>query len=1607
MSLDRYSAVTGGVADGLKYGRNVLDGIGAAVTAGQAGMFVYGKSKDFTDGVPWKLDAVKYTLAAVNVVSPLKAPIKVLQAAVTNVERPVETIKEVQDRLDGITLQSTLDQRQTFNAIFKVKDFLAAMDFSIALVRDPLTVLISGLELASRGSTNQYHAMNGNLDYHLGRLGIGASAAEDPAAQSTSTEGWAFADLQAGLDAESAVRIDRLVAVTPQVTAVNEAFENLLGIFDRIDFDSINLELSGVEEIGKLLDKLKVPLDIALNAIDPIRPLLDAIGLVSQLVDSVVDFIVESLGLGGLMDAAEEAIADLLPPIDLLDAFFDLIKPLVEGLEQFIDNALGAFDMMDAVTEAAFGNGFGDALNSFAGWSNDLDNVLRGDEGDDALDALGGDDTIYGGAGNDVIVAGTGDDEIWGEAGDDFIHFNASFTGYELARERLPGDTDQATGDIVVSHVRPFGTFNTGVDILRDLDDGDIVAFTDIAFTGAELKSAFIGGSVLTGSARNDLMFLNSTGTRIDGYYVAEGLEGDDRIFGSTGDDRLIGGAGNDVLLPGLGDDEALGGTGDDTFQVLAGSLGSLRVDLGEGTAFGQGSDTLVDIENVILQPGQKHFVRGTDDPNAIYTADGQDVITGRGGSDFIRTGGEDDFIVAGAGADTIDAGSGRDVMISGSAAALGVTDTYIGGDGFDVVSYTGESTTIRDDVNAVNDDPSILQTVKNYMAETAASGRVEIDGTTGRIARFDADGTQVATDETDGVEGFMGSDVADLLVGGPVASWLHGAGGDDVIRTNGTEHIFGGRGDDLILAQRVDGGATQLQIDGGQGEDRLELDGVGPARWFYRVESSIALTLRAFEIGTEGEDLRNTPNAFFSIKPRDVEAIKLGDYADHAIYEPGGTRPTTFELGGGDDRFDGENGFAEVFAAEGDDIGNFDRGGGGIFHGGAGADFSVWSDTTRENAALMGAGTDRVVIKRFFGHADGGDGFDTIGFDVAFLSRIVADLGAGTVESFKGQATINAEQVGMTLEGFEQFIATGFNDRVTGSGADERIVGRDGRDTLNGAGGADELYGGSGDDSILGGDGDDILHGGAGSDILDGGAGVDMASYVWAQPDGLDGGFVTTGFSGVTVDLGTGSALGAFGSDTLRNIENVAGGAGDDALTGDGADNILSGGQGDDTLVGGDGADVLITGSGSDLAIGGAGDDRIVVDLGTAESLVGGTGDDTLDFGLLDGLVDVDLEAGTYSAQVETLVARWGVLDVDGDGTDDGDGFEARLIGGDLLTPDDVLRTDPLFSRDPGDLARNLPEPGEDGFLAAQIEQVIRTFDASGGFTGIERVRGGLSDDNVRGSRSADWVAGGEGADTLDGGDGNDTLDGGQGADLIYGGAGSDSLTGGAGPGADWITPGGGDDTVDGGEGNDMVSFSDLGETPGRTNLDYRLTIDLEAGTAVSHDGAERMSLLNLERVTGTIFADFIRGDAGANQLRGLGDYDWFLATTGPDTIDGGNGQDMISFVEWQNAAANTIGDAFGPLPPSGAQATGIYLDLTNPANNTNLAAGLELTSIERITGSGRQDVFFGDDQSNDFRGLGDFDWFVSSDGGRERYFGGDGDDTVTYFNAPGAVTA
>ena len=69
-----------------------------------------------------------------------------------------------------------------------------------------------------------------------------------------------------------------------------------------------------------------------------------------------------------------------------------------------------------------------------------------------------------------------------------------------------------------------------------------------------------------------------------------------------------------------------------------------------------------------------------------------------------------------------------------------------------------------------------------------------------------------------------------------------------------------------------------------------------------------------------------------------------------------------------------------------------------------------------------------------------------------------------------------------------------------------------------------------------------------------------------------------------VTVNLATGLASGADGTDTLATFENLLGSAFPDDLTGDGLANVITGGDGDDVIDGGP--------SGPDDLDGGAGDD-------------------------------------------------------------------------------------------------------------------------------------------------------------------------------------------------------------------------------------------------------------------------------------------------------------------------------------------------------------------------------------------------------------------------------
>jgi serralysin len=219
---------------------------------------------------------------------------------------------------------------------------------------------------------------------------------------------------------------------------------------------------------------------------------------------------------------------------------------------------------------------------------------------------------------------------------------------------------------------------------------------------------------------------------------------------------------------------------------------------------------------------------------------------------------------------------------------------------------------------------------------------------------------------------------------------------------------------------------------------------------------------------------------------------------------------------------------------------------------------------------------------------------------------------------------------------------------------------------------------------------------------------------------------------------------------------------------------------------------------------------------------------------------------------------------------------------------------------------------------------------------------------------------------------DGDDVFYGDDLANTLISGHGNDALFGGA--GNDWLMPGDGAGTVDGGAGVDMLSLLDLSQSA-------RVSLATQSMTTATHT----VTLANIENISGTIYADVIEGDSGSNRLRGLGDYDWFLATEGSDSYDGGSGRDMVSYVYAPEA---------------------VRVDMNAGQGLAGLALGDTYTSIERITGSIYGDVVFGGVGDEDLRGVGGYDWFIGSPG-RDRFDGGSGADTVAYWTSQTGVMA
>ncbi|MFN4017878.1 MAG: beta strand repeat-containing protein, partial [Reyranella sp.] len=533
-----------------------------------------------------------------------------------------------------------------------------------------------------------------------------------------------------------------------------------------------------------------------------------------------------------------------------------------------------------------------------------------------------------------------------------------------------------------------------------------------------------------------------------------------------------------------------------------------------------------------------------------------------------------------------------------------------------------------------------------------------------------------------------------------------------------------------------------------------------------------------------------------------------------------------------------------------------------------------------------------------------------------------------------------------------------------------ENVTGGSRADTLTGDALANRLAGGADND---------VLNGGLGADVLDGGAGVDTADYsdktasVSVTLNGAENAIVT---------------VGGVAEDTIRNIERVTGGAGNDTLTGDALANMLAGGAGDDVLKGGLGADVLDGGTGADTAdysdktasvsvtlsgltnaavridgivedtirnienvIGGSGNDTLTGDardnvfrggLG-ADVLNGGAGVDTADYSDKKASVSVTLNGATDSIVMVNGVAEDTIRNIEnvtgGSRADtlSGDALANMLAGGadnDVLTGG--LGADVLDGGAGVDTADYSDKTASVSVTLNGAENAIVTVGgvAEDTIRNIERVTGGAGNDTLTGDALANMLAGGAGDDVLKGGLGADVLDGGTGADTadysdktasvsvtlsgptnaavridgivedtirnienVTGGSGNDTLTGDV---RDNVLRGGlGDDVLNGGAGVDTADYSDK-------TLSVSVTLNGATNASVSVNGVVEDTIRNIENVTGGSGADTLTGDALANVLVGGGGDDVLVGGLGNDILTGGAGKDQFLFNFSPNPSSN-----------------------------------------------------------------------------------------------------
>ena len=300
----------------------------------------------------------------------------------------------------------------------------------------------------------------------------------------------------------------------------------------------------------------------------------------------------------------------------------------------------------------------------------------------------------------EAIITGGGNDII--KLGGNITHVNAGAGG------------DEIYGKAGTVETVSYATSGNGVTVDLGAIDGIQNTYNNGDASGDKLSNI----ENLVGSSKADTLDGNSGANELHGGAGNDSLNGhygNDILVGGEGNDALDGGAGNDILVGGEGNDTLDGGAGTDTVSYEH-SMSAVDVDLTTGSATGEGTDSIRNVEKIIGSSHDDIITLGTmsDFTNdSIDGGSGFDTvnITGMGSNSFFSN-------LTGIDKISISNGTGETIDLTGLTAAS--IDTITGGGELKITADSDDTINLNNSWELDNEDDSSDGYQTYYIGDSA-----------------------------------------------------------------------------------------------------------------------------------------------------------------------------------------------------------------------------------------------------------------------------------------------------------------------------------------------------------------------------------------------------------------------------------------------------------------------------------------------------------------------------------------------------------------------------------------------------------------------------------------------------------------------------------------------------------------------------------------------------------------------------------------------------------------------------------------------------------------------------------------------------------------------